>query len=133
MATLKLTSLEDPGYNCIAWAAEDNENWWWPDTDSFWPEGVERQETLDSFIKAFATLGYELCTDGALEAGFQKIAIYADARGVPTHAARQLESGEWASKLGKDCDVEHIDLDDVHQWPRVRYGKVTAFVRKPRS
>lgn len=26
-----LTSPEDRGYNCIAWAAGDLSRWWWPD------------------------------------------------------------------------------------------------------
>jgi len=34
------TSPEDIRYNCVAWAAEDKDRWWWPDEDSYWPEGV---------------------------------------------------------------------------------------------
>jgi hypothetical protein len=130
LAKIKITSLEDSSYNCIAWAAEDSDSWWWPAIDAYWPEGVEREETILSFVRAYATLGYEECADGSLEAGFQKIAIYTDARGIPTHAARQLETGAWASKLGKDCDIEHFSLEDVHQWPNVRYGKVSVFLRR---
>ena len=44
--------------------------------------------TLDAFIQAFQSIGYEVCASDNLESGFQKIAIYADSTGKPTHAAR---------------------------------------------
>ena len=93
-----VTSHDTPEYNCIAWAAGDTDSWWWPHPDSYWPAGAPVEETLTAFIQAFQTRGYESCEDGAAEAGFVKIAIYADARGTPTHAARQLPSGEEASR-----------------------------------
>lgn len=73
---------------------------WWPfphPTSAYWPPGEPRVETLDSFILAFRTLGYELAYHARLEPGFEKVAIYADANGTPTHMARQLESGAWTS------------------------------------
>lgn len=56
--------------------------------------------TLDAFIQAFQSIGYEVCASDNLEAGFQKLAIYADYTGKLTHAARQLLNGKWTSKLG---------------------------------
>ena len=47
----RVTSLYDDDYNCIAWAVDDTENWWWPDDDSYWPEHVDREHTLDAFIE----------------------------------------------------------------------------------
>ena len=44
--------------------------------------------------------------DESLEPGFEKVALYA-LGGVPKHAARQLSSGRWSSKLGDLEDVEH--------------------------
>jgi hypothetical protein len=85
----QITSPPDPSCNCIAHAA-----------------GVPRERTLTAFIEAFATLDYAPCTDGALESGWEKVAIYAKDEG-PTHAARQLENGRWSSKLGPDDDIEH--------------------------
>jgi len=38
-----VTSPQDIRYNCVAWAAEDEEHWWWPDEDSSWPEGVAEE------------------------------------------------------------------------------------------
>jgi hypothetical protein len=47
-----VTSPEDVHYNCVAWAAEDMDRWWWPDEDSYWPEGVAREETIAAFVAA---------------------------------------------------------------------------------
>src|SRR5206468_1809140 len=73
---------------------------WWPDLagQETWPEGVPCEATRDAFVAASATLGYAVCTGEELEPGFAKVALFGDARGVPTHAARQLDSGRWTSK-----------------------------------
>jgi hypothetical protein len=95
-------------YNCIAWAAGRQDQWWWPDPGNFYfcPSGVPRAETLDVFFQAFAQMGYDRCDNGDLEAGFKKVAFYESA-GIPTHAARQLLDGSWTSKLGKNVDITH--------------------------
>lgn len=129
-----ITSEAAPGYNCVSWAAEDQENFWWPDPwVGYWPEGVSRTVTRGSFIKAFQTLGYQLCLDGSLEQGIEKIAIFGKGpKGVeiPTHAARQLESGEWTSKLGPHEDVRHTT---VHAVNGPCYGSPIFFMSRPRS
>ncbi len=108
-ANSRVTSPEDEDYNCIAWAAETTDRWWWPDPQqqSFWPAGIPRIVSLDSFAGAYATLGYSQRTDSSWQVGSQKIAIFADTSGKPTHAARQLPGGWWASKLGTIIDIEH--------------------------
>lgn len=103
----KVTSPRDLSYNCIAWAAEENDRWWWPDDSSYWPDNAPRENTLNAFIIAYQTLGYEICDNDKLELGFIKVAIYLNDDGSPSHAARQLENGAWASKLGPQWDVEH--------------------------
>src|SRR5437773_1217674 len=103
-ASDRTDNLPHNGYNCIAWAAGKTDNWWWPidDPSAFWPIPIDPLDpvTLDAFIKAFATEGYLVCADGSLENGFEKIAIYVDRGGEPTHAARQLLNGTWTSKMG---------------------------------
>ncbi|NJR70907.1 MAG: hypothetical protein HC771_21420 [Synechococcales cyanobacterium CRU_2_2] len=96
--------------NEACWAAEDDEVWWWPDPlgQEYWPEGVPREATLEVFVLAFATLSHQICEDANLEAGFQKLAIYVDAQGSPTHVARQLENGQWTSKLGSSEDIRVV-------------------------
>jgi hypothetical protein len=126
-----LTSSEDRRYNCIAWAAAENERWWWPDSDSYayWPRNVPRQSTLDAFIKAFETLGYSKSANGDLDERLEKVAIYADESGEPTHAARQLLSGKWTSKLGELQDIEH----EIGMLEGDQYGHVCRFLERPRK
>lgn len=128
----QITSPATRDYNCIAWAATDTTRWWWPDPDTdneakFWPSGVALEETLDVFVAALATLGFAPCPDAELEAGFEKVAIFAK-DGVPTHAARQLPSGRWTSKLGAREDIEH----DLQAIAGELYGSVVLIVQRPR-
>ena len=110
----KVTSAKDADYNCIAWAAGVNDDWWWPGAPgrTHWPAGVPREERIEAFRLVFGTLGFELSSTEEMEAGFEKIAIFANTHGVPKHAARQLPTGRWTSKLGKMEDIEH-DLRDI--------------------
>ena len=67
----QITSPKDHRYNCIAFAAGDDRNWWWPDAagEDTWPAAVARAETIDAFRDAFATLGYSVCDNDQLEPG----------------------------------------------------------------
>jgi len=74
---------------------------------------------MESFVAAFQSLGYSLCYSSASELGIEKIAIYAKpdpitGTPIPTHAARQLESGHWTSKMGSLEDITHENADDVN-------------------
>jgi hypothetical protein len=71
-----------------------------------------------------------LCNDGLFEIGFEKVAIYVDAGGTPTHMARQLESGAWTSKCGSLEDIEHYALEAVGGFGAREYGRVAAFLRR---
>ncbi len=123
-----VTSPKDPRYNCIAWAANEDNTLWWPDTNkqAFWPPGVAREATIDAFIAAYMTIGYETCGDGNFEKGYEKIAIYASVDGTPTHAARQLDSRKWTSKLGLQEDLEH-SLEGL-EGPE--YGMVSLYMER---
>ena len=124
----QVTSSSTPKYNCIAWAAMDDNRWWWPDTQNqyFWPNEISRSETIESFIEAFQMLGYTVCEDARFEEGHEKVAIFTDQYDKPTHAARQLPSGKWTSKLGKMVDIEHglKGVEGVH------YGEVRVILRR---
>ncbi len=122
------SSPATPDYNCIAWAAEDQANWWWPDPLYFWPAAAPRVNELDSFIVAFRNLGYEVCDGAGFEAGFQKVAIYQGRNGVPSHMARQLHDGTWTSKLGSDVDIVHACPEDLEG---TEYGTAVRFLRRP--
>jgi hypothetical protein len=127
-AGYQITSPPDPIYNCIAHAASVTDAWWWPDPDDFeyWPAGVLPECTLAAFVAALGTVGYSPCADGALELGWQKVAIYATDEG-PAHAARQLTNGRWTSKLGPDDDIEHT-LEGLES---PSYGSVVQFLHRP--
>ena len=124
----QVTRPRTDAYNCIAWASGDTARWWWPDDPKgHWPNGVARLETLQTFREAFATLGYVACPGYELEPGFEKIALFADRAGTPTHAARQLPNGSWTSKLGLPEDIEHA-LHDLEGSP---YGSIAEIMRRP--
>jgi hypothetical protein len=128
----EVTSIETFEYNCIAFAADVQVEWWWPDAngDAAWPISW-REETTECFIEAFQSLGYfghESC-DSSLEAGFEKIAVYS-LRGVPTHAAKQLPDGRWKSKLGAWEDIEHNTPKAVEEY---LYGKAVVFMKRQRA
>lgn len=124
----RLTSPETSDYNCIAWAAGDQSQVWWPIRPPFayWPAGVRFGEDVGAFIDVFATLGYHPCATTDLELGFEKIVLYGR-EGVVKHAARQLPDGWWASKLGKGCDIEH----PLQGLKETKYGDVLAVLGRP--
>lgn len=128
----RITSPQTPRYNCIAWAAEDTNSWWWPVPKKFfqlgyhWPEEVPRKETLPAFVAAYESLGYEKCDTSEHEEGFQRVAIFSDEHDKPTHAARQLENGYWTSKCGKLEDIEH----ELSLLEGERYGTVACIMKK---
>jgi hypothetical protein len=64
---------------------------------------------MEAYLAAFRSRGFEVCNDGSLEAGTEKIVIY-ELQGKPKHAARQLANGNWTSKMGDFEDVEHLEL-----------------------
>ena len=127
----QITSPVDKRYNCIAYAAGDTANWWWPIPGSvkevYWPAGVARSETLAAFRAAFATLGFTECSSEDPEPGFEKVALFANDQAVPLHAARQQVDGRWSSKLGEREDIEHAlrDLEGD------AYGTVVLIMQRP--
>ena len=128
-STYAITSPSTPEYNCIAWAAGDTERWWWPLAGSFayWPSNVPVQETLDAFIKAFGSIGFTPCGNADIDQGYEKVALYVDENGKPTHAARQLTNGRWTSKLGQSRDIEH----ELNGLIGTMYGVVAQVLKRP--
>ncbi len=132
----EITSPEDSLYNCVAWAAEaDKTRVWIADPGivddpefkqyGYWPPSVPRDDTLQGWIRMFASLGFRRCHNPDLEPGFEKVAIYGSA-GSPMHAARQTPAGRWASKLGRGHDIEH----DLEGLTGSKYGDVLVVLRR---
>ncbi len=128
-----VTSECDSIYNCFAWAAGDDKKWWCPSEDGYWPDGVPRESTVGAFVQVYGKLGYKLCVDGSLVPELEKIAIFGvgpAGEEEPTHAALQLENGEWTSKMGTLEDISHKTVDAVRG---PLYGKIVCFMSRPRS
>jgi hypothetical protein len=79
---------------------------------------------LDAYREAFETLGYSVCNDDSLEEGIEKVAIFLHPAKGPSHAARQLPSGLWTSKLGKIEDISH----PLRQIEGANYGIVALIM-----
>ena len=116
-------------YNCIAWAAGVTDAWWWPVPGRYWPPDIPREESIAAFVATFVGLGYTPGASPELESGTEKVALYATGD-TPTHAARQLASGLWTSKLGPAIDIEHTTLDAVAGGV---YGEVVAILGRKRQ
>lgn len=130
----RVTSDPAEEYNCIAWVAGDTTRRWFPYPGYYWPPGVLRDDAnIQSFIDAFAQMGYAVCADGTLESGYEKIAFYVHPTEGPTHAALQLPSGRWTSKLGREEDIEHDSEHDVEGNCRDCYGVAHTYMRRTRA
>lgn len=129
-----VTSPYDERYNCIAHAAHKSDFWWWPvkAPGVFWPLSDYMEESIECFVQAYSTLGYAICASSVLEPGVEKIAIFVDAAGKPTHAARQLSDGSWSSKLGKSHDISHQTLAVLEGVTGVGhgYGRVSVIMQR---
>jgi hypothetical protein len=118
-------------YNCFAWAARDADHYWDPlmiGEGYFWPLGPPACPNIESYIAAYETQGFRVCDSPDLEEDKEKIAIFVDGSGDPFHAARQLPSGRWTSKLGDIHDIEHelVDIDGARL-----LGRLAVFLERP--
>ena len=130
LGTFEKTSDKDEGHNCVAFAVGDKSRWWEPETDlAYWPEGAVNEGTVEGYVSAFRTQGFELCDNPDVEPGYEKIALYARDEQSPTHAAVQWPNGKWRSKVGELEDIEHAALDVLECDD---YGRVAALLKRPR-
>ncbi len=127
--SVQITSPQTPEYNCFAWAAGVTDEWWEPGRT--WPIDSSSDWDVKVVVSAYMAKGFVCCDNGSLEAGVEKLAIYCDEDGEPTHVARQLSDGHWTSKLGNWEDVEHnlVDFEGAHP----AYGSVRVFLERPRQ
>ena len=132
----EITSEYDHLYNCVGWVVGLTTEWWEPNfEDGVWPDGVAPERTVTATIHALATVGYEPCEDGNLQEGFEKAAIFGEGD-LFIHAARQLPSGLWTSKLGSAWDIVHelgALTSAANAGGPVQYGEVVAFLRRARA
>ncbi|NEQ32317.1 MAG: hypothetical protein F6K04_15160 [Leptolyngbya sp. SIO4C5] len=126
-------SPEDNRYNGIAYSIsrKEKDRYWWPDPFGiyYWPRDVPREESRQAFIEMYFSLGYEFCDNPELEQGIEKVAIYVDSEGKPTHAARQSEDGYWESKIIDAEDIRHTNLECLQG---EMFGSVWRILRRRR-
>ena len=118
-------------YNCIAYAFGDTKNSWWPTKDFgyYWPPEFPFDDSVEVLKRIFRLHGYSDCPDMEAESGYEKVAIYSR-NGHFLHAARQLRSGRWASKLGDEQDIEHERAEHI---AGQAYGDALDVMRRKRD
>lgn len=113
---LEITSPTDLCYNCVAWSLGIDSHWVEPYLDNgakvepwaVWPNTLDSGSSIETYVKMFRGEGFVKAVRGNREAGFDKIVIYWDkANKTFTHVARQMDDGQWWSKLGRASDVQH--------------------------
>ncbi|MBI2422829.1 MAG: hypothetical protein HYV27_08365 [Candidatus Hydrogenedentes bacterium] len=80
---------------------------------------------MEVFKTLYRSIGYEDCSSGDPENGYDKVAIFATVDGVPTHAS-VYRNGKWRSKLGSLWDISH----ELNGLDGKRYGTPVAFLRR---
>lgn len=149
----EVTGDETNDYNCIALAAGDRTRWWEPDPFGvyYWPI-QKREYTVACYTELFESLGYQKCKCSLKKRSLEKVAIYHDPVGCieavdnfgmwhpavspnsPTHAAKQLSSGTWNSKLGGWEEIEHKTLSCISgtdiTGKRISYGKPIQILKR---
>ena len=122
----EITDQPSERYNCIAYAAGDTDEWWWPDGINYWPPWATLDKRMESLEEVFAGLGYERCNDSSLEGSYQKVALY-EVQGEFQHAAIQMPNGRWRSKMGQGPVIEHRNPGSLSGG---MYGDSAAYMRR---
>lgn len=92
----------------------------------YWPPNAPYSETVEAFLTAYGTLGYEWCPTGNYEPGFEKIAIFTK-DGVVKHVAKLLAADNWTSKFGGFQDAIHTTAAAVGGGD---YGEAEAYMKR---
>lgn len=124
----EITEEATDNYNCIAWALGISSGKWdCFDPDAHWPPSLPRDHWIWTILRLFADEGFEVCENDTLEAGFERIAIFAFV-GQFTHVARQLDNGQWTSKLGNRETITHPSPANLIGG---FYGDIHCIMRRP--
>jgi hypothetical protein len=129
-------------YNCVAWSAARDKQWWWQSTkyepwDYCPPELTPDDDSIENYIGLFEKLGYKIRTDAQFEFFYKKVAIYAQRdyydkdKLVFSHVCDQLNSGAWSSKLGKYEDIKHNSLEALAGNVEEEYGEIKVILKRP--
>ena len=140
---LEITSPQDLCYNCVAWSLGIDSHWVEPYLDNgvkfapwaIWPNSEDSGLSIDTYVKMFRGEGFVKASRGNLEVGFDKIVIYWDkASKIFTHVARQMENGQWWSKLGKASDVQHMKPEVLGPAGSPgQYGEIWGYMKRAKG
>ena len=124
------TSEQTPYYNCFSWAMKVTNIWM--DMYYFSNKFNIKYSELDHSANGYAEIlkkyfNYEICPDGSFEKNMEKVVLYENKYGEWTHIARQLDNGNWTSKLGKLEDIEHYNINCLSDGD---YGNPVIYMRK---
>ncbi len=128
----QVRSRKTKRYNCLAWAAGQDDCWWQSPPDGVWPDGVLDDGSVEAAVRLFEHFGFQRTGVATLEPGFTKVAIYGDAVGY-THAAQQLPDGRWTSKIGMLQDIDHNTLDNLFTFSPPALSNQLRSVRAERA
>ena len=132
-------------YNCVAWAAGSDTEWWESDPEgdfgfkTYWPKHLSDSDTVDGWVELFQSkLDYKLSSPSDIhyERGVEKVAIYGvceNNKWIANHVARQVGRNKWTSKLGDGHRIEHETLDCLAGYDCDEYGEIVAILRKKKT
>jgi len=127
----QLTSPATPKYNCVAFAADDEHQWWEPRQYGgkyHWPPEIPQEDTIEAWTALFLQEGYSLTENSDFEEGYEKVAIYVSLTDMlPSHVAKS-DGRAWKSKIGKKQDIRH---DSLALLEGEEYGMVDRILRRP--
>lgn len=132
----QITSCPADEPNCIGFALNDGHCWdplgLAPGTHFYhWLDDLPPNFKVETILELFSRHRFSECSDGTLEHGYEKVALYYSVRELEvTHVARQLPDGRWTSKLGSGEDIEHNDLSALEGDEGDCYGTVVKYMRK---
>lgn len=127
-----ITSPKTRAYNCISWATEHDDMWYWPplgskpDDDEYWPAELADDTRIETFISAMELEGFRRCPSDDTDTNCTRIALYSK-DGDCTHASRQLPNGRWTSKLGFWHDIQHSNPEALEG---EIYGSIYCYMKK---
>jgi hypothetical protein len=96
----------------------------------YWPEGITTNTSIEAFVEAANSEGFQECPTGEWNENFETIVLYfTETDREFTHAARHKSPGLWESKLGPLSDFEH-PLDGVDN---IHYGSGRVYMRRAKQ
>lgn len=125
----EIVEQSSESYNCMAYAAGDTTEWWWPNGIDYWPPWATLNNKIESLVEMFAGLEYEQCDDSNAKIGYEKVALYEN-EGEFEHAALQMPNGRWRSKMGEGPVIEHPRPESLAGG---MYGDPTILMRRRRG